>query len=89
MPDQVGDKVKRERSERMLALAKESAQNFRQQFLGKIVMVLWEKQSGDGIWSGLTDNYIKVYSRSNEDLTNRLLPVKLVELRGDGVWGVK
>jgi len=48
--------------------------------------VLWEKQTG-GIWSGLTDNYIKVYARSSEDLTSQLLPVKLVEIRGDGVWG--
>jgi len=86
MPDRVGDKIKRERSQRMLALAKESAQNFRHQFLGKTMPVLWEQQS-DGIWSGLTDNYIKVYTRSDEDLTNKLLPVKLVEVSGDGVWG--
>ncbi|MBA7615331.1 Threonylcarbamoyladenosine tRNA methylthiotransferase MtaB [subsurface metagenome] len=86
MPDQVGDKVKRERSQRMLALARESAQNFSHQFLGKTMPVLWEQQS-DGIWSGLTDNYIKVYTRSDGDLTNKLLPAKLVEARGDGVWG--
>jgi len=48
--------------------------------------VLWEKQT-DGIWSGLTDNYIRVYTKSNRDLTNKLLPVKVVEVRGDGVWG--
>ncbi len=86
MPHQIGDKVKRERSKRMLALAKEAVRNFSQQFLGKTMTVLWEKQTG-GIWSGLTDNYIKVYTRSNEDLTNKLLPVKLTEVRGDGVWG--
>ncbi|GAI81794.1 unnamed protein product, partial [marine sediment metagenome] len=33
------------------------------------------------------DNYIKVYTKSNKDLTNKLLLVKLVEVRGDGVWG--
>ncbi len=65
----------------------ESAENFRRQFLGRTMTALWEKQSGDGIWSGLTDNYIKVYTRSDEDLTNKLLPVKLVEVRGDRVWG--
>ena len=86
MPNQVADKVKRERSERMLALAEEAAQNFRHQFLGKTMPVLWEKQT-NGIWSGLTDNYIKVYTRNSEDLTNKILPVKLVEVRGDGVWG--
>jgi len=86
MPDKVSAQVKKERSQRMLALAKESAQNFSQRFLGKTMPVLWEKQS-DGIWSGHTDNYIKVYTRSSDDLTNTLLPVKLVEVSGDGVWG--
>ena len=86
MPDQVGDRVKQERSQRMLALARESAQNFRQRFLGKTMPVLWEKQS-DGVLSGLTDNYIRVYTKSSEDLTNKLLPAKLLEVRGEGVWG--
>jgi threonylcarbamoyladenosine tRNA methylthiotransferase MtaB len=87
MPQPTSYKVKKERSQRMLALAKESAENFRQRFLGKTMPILWEKQSG-GIWSGLTDNYIRVYTKSNEDLTNKLLPVKLVEVSGDGVWGL-
>jgi len=86
MPQPVDDKVKKQRSQRMLALAKETAQNFSQQFLDKTMMVLWEKQTG-GAWSGLTDNYIKVYTKSSDDLTNKLLPAKLVEVRRDGVWG--
>jgi len=86
MPHQVGSQLKKQRSQKMLTLARESAQNFGRQFLGRTMMVLWEKQTG-GIWSGLTDNYIKVYARSSEDLTNKLVPVKLVEIRGDGVWG--
>jgi len=80
MPQQVGDKLRKQRSQRMLALAKESTHNFSRRFLGKTLPVLWEKQSGDGVWSGLTANYIKVYTRSNKDLTNKLLPVKLVEV---------
>ncbi|GAI77599.1 unnamed protein product, partial [marine sediment metagenome] len=40
------------------------------------------------IWTGHTDNYIKVYTRSNKDLTNKLLAVKLVEVWEDGVWGI-
>ncbi len=70
----------------MLTLAREGAQNFSRQFLGRTMPVLWEKQTG-GTWSGLTDNYIKVYAESSGDLTNKLLPVKLMEVRGDGVWG--
>ena len=86
MPHQVETQVKKERTQRMLALAKECARNFRQKSLGKTMVVLWEKQS-NGVWSGLTDNYIKVYARNSNDLTNQLLPVKLAEVRGDGVWG--
>ncbi len=82
----VAEGAKRRRAERMLSLAGESALNFRRGFLGRTMAVLWEKQSA-GVWSGLTGNYIKVYARSSEDLTNRLLPVKLVDIRGDGVWG--
>jgi len=86
MPEQVEDRIKKQRSQRMLALARESTQNFSRQFLGKTMPVLWEKQS-DGLWSGLTDNYIRVYTRTNKDLTNKLLPVKLSKVSGDGVWG--
>ena len=83
MPQQIGVQVKKERSQRMLALAKESAQSFSRQFLGKTMPVLWEQQT-DGLWSGLTDNYIRVYTRSDKDLTNQLLLVKLVgEVVGD------
>jgi len=86
LPHQVEDKVKKQRSQKMLALAEESAQDFRRRFLGRTMLVLWEKQAG-GIWSGLTNNYIKVYTKSNKDLTNQLLLVKLLEVKGDGVWG--
>ena len=78
MPQLIDDATKKQRTQKMLALAKESTYNFRQQFLGKTRPVLWEKES-NGVWSGLTDNYIKVYTRSAEDLTNRLLPVEVLK----------
>lgn len=87
MSGQVSAGVKRGRSQGMLALSEQSAGNFQKQFLEKVMPVLWETKS-DGVWSGLTGNYIKVYAKSNDDLTNKLLPVKLVKVRGDGVWGI-
>ncbi len=77
LPQQVESKVKKQRSRQMLALAEESAGNFRRRFLGRTMTVLWEQQSGDGVWSGVTDNYIKVYTRSDEDLSNKLSAVKV------------
>lgn len=84
---QIGDRVKKQRSQRMRALAGEGTENYNGQFLGRIMPVLWESRLADGLWSGLTGNYIRVYTRSNQDLTNELLPSRLVALRGDGVLG--
>ena len=70
----------------MLALAKESSKNFRQGFLGKNMEVLWE-QSKDGIWSGLTGNYVRVYSKADVDLASKIIPVKLERVYNDGLWG--
>jgi threonylcarbamoyladenosine tRNA methylthiotransferase MtaB len=86
MPLQVPEKVKKLRSQQMLTLAQESAQEFHQRYTDKTLEVLWEKKSG-GIWSGLTGNYIKVYAKSNSNLTNQLLSVRLEKIYRDGLWG--
>jgi len=86
MPEQVSEEVKKERVQKMLALARESASDFRQRFLERTMPVLWEQKSG-GVWSGYTSNYIRVYTKSREDLTNQLAKVKLESIWKDGVWG--
>jgi threonylcarbamoyladenosine tRNA methylthiotransferase MtaB len=86
MPDQVDERVKKVRGEAMLELAQKSAQTFRRRFLGRRLTVLWEG-SKNGIWSGLTNNYLRVFAQSEEKLSNRLLPATLVEERGQGLWG--
>jgi threonylcarbamoyladenosine tRNA methylthiotransferase MtaB len=86
MPGQVPELVKKARSREMLALAKESALGFRRRFVGRTLEVLFE-QSSAGIWSGYTGNYVKVYIKSERDLGNCLVPVKLIKTYKDGVWG--
>lgn len=86
MPDKVEDKVKKARSKEMLALAADGASVFREGFLGGQMTVLFEEGRG-GVWSGLAGNYIRVYVPSAEDLTNKLLLVRLKRVHGDGVWG--
>lgn len=86
MSEQVLEGVKKERVQKTLALAEESARSFQERFLGRTMPVLWEQKSGD-VWSGYTGNYIRVYIKSHEDLTNQLMPVKLDSIWKDGVWG--
>ena len=77
MAGQIPDKVKKERSQKMLALAEESAFKFRENFAGEAMDVLWEKQTNDGDWSGITGNYIRVFAKSSDDLSNKLQSVKV------------
>ena len=70
----------------MLSLAQTSRQNFQRRFLGGAHEVLFEQKIG-GLWSGYTDTYIRAYVKGDLDLTNRLLPVKFIGLKGDGVRG--
>jgi threonylcarbamoyladenosine tRNA methylthiotransferase MtaB len=88
MPEQVSDKLKNERSQRMLQLAKESASKFYQRFLGRDLMVLWEKEvaPGSGIYSGLSGNYIRVFTQSRESLTNQFRGVIPARLNNKGLW---
>ncbi len=88
MPQKVAEKVKSVRSKRMLGLAKGSAYRFREQFLGRNLMVLWEREVEKGVWVGLTENYIRVFASSNELLRNRLIPAELVGWHNNDLWAV-
>jgi len=89
MPEQIKDKVKQERNQRMLALSRSCRRRFCEQFLGQIMPVLWEKETspGSGIYSGLTGNYIRVFAYSEKSLSNEITPVKLVEFHNRGIRG--
>lgn len=86
MPQPIADAVKKERSSQMLALSKESVKAFQQGFIGKTMNVLWEQRQ-QGVWNGLTGNYIKVYAESSKALANLITPVRLIKLYRDGMWG--
>jgi threonylcarbamoyladenosine tRNA methylthiotransferase MtaB len=86
MPGQVEEHLKKERSAALLELAEESRLKFQGYFIGRTQMVLFEKISG-GLCSGVTGNYIKVYTESGKDLTNQLLSTRLIEMHQDGVGG--
>jgi len=92
MPQQVPCEEKRRRSEAMMALARRGSEEFRRRFLGRTMEVLWERKERrrEGrrrIWSGLTDNYIRVWAESEADLANTITPAKLVALTEDGMRG--
>jgi threonylcarbamoyladenosine tRNA methylthiotransferase MtaB len=86
MRDQVPVHVRRQRLERLLALAVSCAQAFRHRYLDHVMPVLWEERK-DGWWQGLTANYLRVYTRADGDLANVLLPARLLALQDGGLRG--
>ncbi len=86
MRDQVPVAIRRRRLERLLSLAEASAAAFRRRYLGRVMPVLWE-QERRGRWQGLTPNYLRVYTRADGDLTNILLPTRLLALQDGGLKG--
>jgi len=89
MPDQVNDRLKKERSLQVLDLAQRSLHKFCQRFLGQRITVLWENEvtPGSGIYSGLSHNYIRIFTQSSEPLTNQFRLVRPVRLHKQGLWG--
>jgi threonylcarbamoyladenosine tRNA methylthiotransferase MtaB len=91
MQAQVPPPVKAQRARAMRAAAASGEQAFRQQFIGRTVDVLWERarQQDDKVaWSGLTDNYLRVHTRSNTTLANTISPTRLFALAHGGLQGV-
>jgi len=86
MPGQVDEATKKARTAEMLALAGECVLDFSNSFIPKTLPVLFEQQE-NGYWSGLTDNYLRVYIEDKCDLTNHLVPVRLGEIFREGVKG--
>jgi len=92
MPHQIPGPIAAERSRRMQALGDRLARLHRLAHLGRCMSVLWETFEADGSrrrWSGLTDNYIRVYAEtdSNVDLANRIADVTLIECLENGMLG--
>jgi threonylcarbamoyladenosine tRNA methylthiotransferase MtaB len=77
MPGQIDERVKKDRSKKMLKLARDSALRFGRQFHGEKLPVLWETETAPGVWDGLTDNYIRVIARSDRPLKNEIVDAVL------------
>jgi threonylcarbamoyladenosine tRNA methylthiotransferase MtaB len=91
MPGQVPPPVMAERGQRMQALSDELERAFRSAFVGRTLDVLWETGEPGGdylLWSGFTDNYLRVIAPGGPDLRNVITPVRLTADTGAGLAGL-
>lgn len=84
--NQVKPELKEIRSNILLELDETLGLKFTQKYLGNVVKVLFENSSGR-VFSGYTENYLKVEIESKIDISGQLLNVKLIEAQHDHAIG--
>lgn len=76
--DQVDGNIKIKRSEELIKLQDQYLKKFREKNMPRTLKVLFE-EFDQGYYFGYTDNYIRVKVKSDKDLINKILDVKLVD----------
>jgi threonylcarbamoyladenosine tRNA methylthiotransferase MtaB len=77
LPGAVPAQTIKSRSGALCALSRAKRLGFYQQHIGRIMPVLFESRNRQGLFTGLTGNYIRVGVTAAEDLTNQVRPVRL------------
>ena len=88
--DRVDPVTKGSRMEMLLELARGHASDFRRSLVGQARPVLWEERvqhDGAWLWSGLTDNYVRVYADDPRPLGNVITDTALLEEQGTYLIG--
>lgn len=78
MKNQIDGKVKKERSEKLIALGEEYQEIFERENMKAIKSVLFEEEHEEEYY-GYTTNYIRVKAKSEVDLKNKIKNVKILD----------
>ncbi len=86
MKNQIDNDTKHKRSEKLIALANKNKNDFEQNLIGKTFDVLFE-QKEDQFYHGYTKNYVKIHVESEEDLSGKLIDVRINALEDGRLIG--
>ena len=84
LPGPVGTAEKHRRSKLLQRLSENRKLGFYRENTGKSYKVLWENIPENGFVSGFTENYIRVFKRSSEELTGTIEEVTLGRMNAYG-----
>lgn len=79
MTNQIDGNIKEERSQKLIELSNINEREYNEKYIGKSVEVLFEEEK-DGLWSGYTKNYVRVFVESDESLENRLKKIEIKDV---------
>ncbi|MEK4028760.1 MULTISPECIES: tRNA (N(6)-L-threonylcarbamoyladenosine(37)-C(2))-methylthiotransferase MtaB [Bacillaceae] len=84
MDDQIDEEVKNERVHRLIELSDQLAKEYASRFEGEVLEVIPEepfKEDGaaEGLYTGYTDNYLKVVFPATEEMVGQIVKVKITK----------
>ena len=87
MPNQIDGKIKEERSKKLIELSSKNQRYYNEEYIGKMVKVLFEEKDGE-YYKGHTENYALVMKKSDSDLINKIVDVKIERAENDCIFGL-
>ena len=81
LDDHVSAGLKSVRTDELIAISQMHHEKFISSIIGQVRPVLWEESKEDkGVteWVGLTDNYVRVKTVSEENLANQIIPSRIL-----------
>ncbi len=86
--DQILNSIKQERSKKLIELSDKMANDFMSKYIDKSVEVLFERNINENQYEGHTGNYIKVVGSSYEDVSNKIVNVKIKSVEYENIVGL-
>lgn len=83
MPNQVDPAIKSERSKKLIEVTLKDRKDFLKNQVGNTYSVLFERKRPEGYWEGYTMNYTPVHIYSDDDLSNKIVDVKITKSYDD------
>ena len=71
----------------MIAACAEGEENYRKELIGKVKKVLFETEE-NGFFTGYTEEYVEVRVKTEKDIANLIIPVKITDVCGNVTTGV-
>ena len=85
MLNQIDGTIAEERSKKLIELSEKNMNEFNNKYIGKELEVLFEEKQ-DEFWTGHTKNYMVVKMKSENNLENKVLKVKINSVNNEALF---
>jgi len=89
MDKKVAHAIKKKRTNILIQQGERKKRAFYEKFFGRKLPILFEQTNKDGFWTGYSSNYMQVSLKSDDDLHNRIVNVKIDSLDDKQLIGIR